>query len=183
MRHGIAAGLGEAGVASDAQRPLTQEGFEKTRAVARGLRALDVRFDLLLSSPLVRARQTAEIVSSELGRPVVIAPSLASGAGAARLRSEIRTRQASVLSLFLVGHEPDLGDLVSWLLSGGEGGNFIQMKKAAVAALEVAFSGDAPVASLRWLMTPKQLMRVAGERPPTPDSPAAGLLDQGGEVD
>ena len=66
MRHGIAADLGEAGVVKDADRPLTPEGREKMKLAAVGLRKAGMKFNLILTSPLLRSRQTAEVVADAL---------------------------------------------------------------------------------------------------------------------
>jgi phosphohistidine phosphatase len=66
LRHGIAHALGEDGSKTDADRTLTDEGRSKVRAVARALRAMDVRFDAIASSPLPRAAETAEIIAESL---------------------------------------------------------------------------------------------------------------------
>src|SRR5215468_8844575 len=84
LRHGIAADMGPEG-SGDAGRPLTEEGIAKMREEARGLLQLGLRLDVLLSSPLVRARQTAEIVGRALNIEIQLAAALAPGCDLARL--------------------------------------------------------------------------------------------------
>ena len=100
MRHGIAADLGEGGVLKDADRPLTLEGRAKLKLAAQGLRELGVKFNVIFTSPLLRARQTAEVVAEILDLPhkVKILDSLAPGRQcSARKRAGVRqcARQAS----------------------------------------------------------------------------------------
>src|SRR5689334_2900287 len=85
LRHGIAADTGPED-SGDAGRPLTEEGIDKLKEAARGLRRLGVRPDVLLSSPLVRARQTAEIVRKAFGIESRLVDALAPGCDITRLR-------------------------------------------------------------------------------------------------
>ena len=66
LRHGLAGEPGAPGCANDSERPLTPEGERKLRQIAKAMKALNLSFDLLLSSPYVRARQTAEIIAAAL---------------------------------------------------------------------------------------------------------------------
>src|SRR5215475_7857649 len=72
LRHGIAVDRGTPGYKKDSDRPLTEEGDEKMRQIAKAILAMDLRFDLILSSPYLRARQTAEIVGAELDEDVTL---------------------------------------------------------------------------------------------------------------
>src|SRR5205085_1765819 len=84
LRHGIASESGPEGT-GDAGRPLTKEGAAKIKAAAHGLRTLNMRIDALLSSPLVRAHETAQIVARELGPELHLANALAPGCDLAAL--------------------------------------------------------------------------------------------------
>src|SRR5437588_3868772 len=106
VRHGIAESNSIA--KPDAERALTPEGKSKMERIAKGLAHANVSIDLILTSPLVRARETAEILARGLGGiELKMLPELASGATATKVAQAIR-RYAKVNALALVGHEPDL---------------------------------------------------------------------------
>src|SRR5262245_39880728 len=116
LRHGIAADVGPEGT-GDAGRPLTAEGIAKLKEAARGLRRLGVRPDVLLSSPLVRARQTAEIVRHALGLDSRLVDALAPGCDIMRLR-ELLGEYRDTKSAMVVGHEPDFSTMIGDLTGG-----------------------------------------------------------------
>lgn len=168
MRHGIAADLGEGGVIRDADRPLTMEGRAKMKQAAAGLGALDLKFNIILTSPLLRARQTAEAVAEvlDLQHRVKIIESLAPGrafatgeAGHAEIFLELGAFQFD--RALLVGHMPDLSELASHLLTGNRNLN-IEFKKGSLCAIEVASLPPRGPALLKWQMTPKHL-RMLGK--------------------
>ena len=114
MRHGIAADLGVGGVIRDADRPLTPEGRAKLQVMAEGMRRLELKFNLIFTSPLLRARQTAEVVADvlELQHKVKLLESLAPGkglVGAESGKAEIFIEMGaySFTRALLVGHQPD----------------------------------------------------------------------------
>jgi phosphohistidine phosphatase len=138
---------------SDAERRLTPEGIEEMKQVARGMRELDLRPDAILSSPLVRARETAELAAAGLGLETLlrIEPHLASGARFDDFLRAVRGLPADSRVL-LVGHEPDLSHVVSTLIGGGR----VRMRKAALACVE--WSPPQPgTGELRWLLNPEQI--------------------------
>src|SRR5689334_8409983 len=114
LRHGIAADHGPDG--TDTSRPLTSEGMEKVRRAARGMERLGMKVDVLLASPLVRARQTAEIVAREFKLHVQSADELAPGCDADRLLELLR--QCATERVMVVGHEPDFSDIIGALTGG-----------------------------------------------------------------
>jgi phosphohistidine phosphatase len=122
------------------------------------MRALELRFDLILSSPLIRARQTAEIVAKELKskQRIVLANELSPGGGVKKLVQKISGLKSSPENLLLVGHEPDLGQLISLLVTGKTGGGFV-LKKGGLAKLELATLRAGKCATLAWLLTPGQM--------------------------
>lgn len=161
VRHGIAIDRTDPMATNDDERWLTDEGKTKTRQVALGLAALGVQVDAILTSPLVRARQTAEIIAKVLQPPreIHISDNLEPGFSVEALCEEI-SRMKGAQSLMLVGHEPDLGDLISTLVWGDDSG-LVQMKKAGVALL--ALSGLPPSERgvvLKWLLPPKALIAL-----------------------
>jgi phosphohistidine phosphatase len=168
MRHGIAADLGEGGVFKDADRPLTLEGRARIKQAAEGIRELALKFNLILTSPLLRARQTAEAVAEvlDLQHKIKILDSLAPG----RAFVESEGKHAEIFlelgayqfdRALLVGHMPDLSELASLLLTGNRNLN-IEFKKGSICAIEVASLPPRGPGLLRWLMAPKHL-RLLGK--------------------
>lgn len=157
IRHGIAAQRGPQ-YPDDTKRPLTTQGIARLRREAEGLVQLDVAFDLVLSSPLVRARQTADIIAGALpGRPnVVTTDTLAPGGSYAAIIDELgkHTRRARIA---LVGHEPDLGEFAARLVGGKKP---IELKKGSVCRIDVQSLPPAGPGRLRWLLTPRMLRKI-----------------------
>src|ERR1035437_7078885 len=108
LRHGIAVEPGTAGYEKDADRTLTPEGERKLGQIAESMKALELSFDLILSSPYLRARQTAEIVASAFraDQKLVLAEELTPGASAKGLIHRINSLNPTPENLLLLGHEP-----------------------------------------------------------------------------
>jgi phosphohistidine phosphatase len=160
LRHGIAVEPGSLAGASDADRPLSQEGKKKMRNIARGMKVLDLSFDLILSSPYVRARETAEIVAHEFGSVLEFTSRLEVGGDPAALVAEVAGRSKDLSDVLLVGHEPQLSKLISYLLAGNSGLS-VTMKKGGLCKLDVPRLRYARSASLDWLLTPSQLSHLS----------------------
>jgi phosphohistidine phosphatase len=130
---------------------------------AAGLLRLQPEFDRILSSPLKRAWQTAEIVKRVYGHedPIERSPDLSPGGSFLRLISALRESQPDD-AVLLVGHQPHLGELISHLVWGSRDAD-VPLKKGGVCHLELLLCRTASPASLRWLLTPKQL-RLLGDR-------------------
>ena len=159
LRHGKAGDRNE-WTGSDFDRPLTAAGTDELRAAALGLRALDVKLDALLSSPLVRAWRTAEIVAAALGLPVTEAPTLAPGCDLDRLAAALKPHGIAS-SVMVVGHEPDFSTLIGLLIARRGATAAVEMKKGACCRVDVSGSlagGDALAGhgTLIWLLTAKQ---------------------------
>src|SRR5690349_22292644 len=120
IRHGIAVDEGTPGYESDSERPLTDKGRKKMRQIAKALRHLGVEFDLILCSPYVRARETAEILADvfKMKEKLVFSDNLIPLGSPEILIGEIIENHA-VDRLAIVGHEPHLSSLISRLTSGG----------------------------------------------------------------
>lgn len=146
---------------ADRLRPLTAEGRERTTITGRAMRRLGVAPALVLSSPLVRARETAALAAAELEtRPeVVIVDFLAPGAGPRVVREAILREYGDVDPLMIVGHEPDLSALVAASIAR-DGSARVQVKKGALVHL-AGFERE--LAELRALFPPKALLAL-GER-------------------
>jgi phosphohistidine phosphatase len=167
MRHGIAAELGVGGVIHDSERPLTPEGRIRLEQSALGLRKLNQKLNVIFTSSLLRARQTAETVAVafEMQSKIKVLESLAPGQaleGAASGFPEIFIEMGSYSfnRVLLVGHQPDLSELASYLLTGHRNLN-IEFKKGAVCAIEVTSIPPRGPGLLLWHATPKQLRQVA----------------------
>jgi len=161
MRHGLAVEPGTAGYSNDADRPLTPKGRRKLRRAAETMKALDLSFDLILSSPLRRARQTAAILAKALNAQerLELSGSLAPG-NAARTIIECLRRLPMPDNVLLVGHEPGLSQLIA-LLVAGDSGLSVSMKKGGLCKLSAESLKPGRCATLEWLLTPKQMALMA----------------------
>jgi phosphohistidine phosphatase len=161
VRHGIAIDREDPKCPADPERYLTEEGIEKTKAVAKGLTALGVTPGLFLTSPYTRAVQTAEIFANALDysrQKIRRSELLLPGAEPTLLfRELVREKQAS--SIFLFGHAPHLDDVIATAL--GSKKHVTALKKAGVALLELKRISPS-MGTLVWLATPK-LLRRAGK--------------------
>lgn len=152
LRHGIAeeTKLGSA----DATRALTQKGRQKLRQVLSLVRSAVARPSLILTSPLVRAVQTAEVAAEvfayqgELLRTKALLPT-ASPQG---VWQELRAHQKEQ-KLLLVGHEPLLSQIVSYLLAAPR--LRVDLKKAGLVRIDVETFSAVPSGTLKWFVTPK----------------------------
>lgn len=142
---------------SDAERALTPQGEDEMRRVAAGVQALKLEFDILLSSPLVRARQTAEHVARTLDIEdrLTITPVLGGGCRMGDLQTLLKNCSTRSRVL-LIGHEPDFSMLVGSLIGGG----IVRIRKASLACLDVAVVQPGG-AELRWLLNPEHLAALA----------------------
>jgi phosphohistidine phosphatase len=158
IRHGIAAEKGT--YCRDAERPLIKEGRRQTQKVARKLRKRDLNFDLILTSPLVRARETAQILAKGgLSSQIVENPDLAPLGNFSNWLIWLTDWHKSNLgqSLALVGHQPDLGHWAERLVWGNARGN-IDLKKAGIIGINLP-EGEHILGQglLFWLTEPKLL--------------------------
>jgi len=151
LRHGQA-GNRQDWQEDDSKRPLTVEGKKRMQREAAAIWRLDPSLDVIISSPLVRALQTAEIVAKARGSAVRLVTDgrLAPGFGSERLTA-IMAEHRNAKGLMLVGHEPDLSETISQVTGGR-----IAMKKGALACVEVE-DPSALEGTLAWLIPPKVL--------------------------
>ena len=157
IRHGIAEARGDAWP-DDAKRPLSEDGMSRLKKEARGLARLNLAFDVILTSPLVRTRQTAEIVASGLdSRPAIVnIDSLAPGAAYAALVADLE-KHARKHSIALVGHEPGIGELAARLIGSRHP---IEFKKGAVCRIDLDEVPPSGPGDLRWMLTPRILRSI-----------------------
>jgi phosphohistidine phosphatase len=164
LRHGLAGSREDWG-GSDAERPLTDKGRSRSQAAARGLALLGVAPGVILTSPYLRAAETAQLTAEVLGAPVVEVQELEPG----RLQQSYRRllqRYADDSSLLLVGHEPDLSACIGTLIAGSASAR-IDLKKGACALLRLdaaelaaKASVSGPAATLLWLLTARALSAI-----------------------
>jgi phosphohistidine phosphatase len=157
IRHGLAAERGD-NYPDDTKRPLTSDGVQKLRREAKALLALDVTFDVILTSPLVRTRQTAEIIGAAFRNPppIVNMPSLAPGGSHNAIVEELAKQQRRH-RIALVGHEPGIGELAGRLVGLRRP---IEFKKGAICRIDVAALPPTGPGRLRWFLTPRILRKI-----------------------
>ena len=170
LRHGKAEPLGPA-YPRDDERPLSPGGWRRTERSAKGMAAANVAVDAIISSPLLRARQTAEIVHLGLGVAAEIEYSDALATGDLMgILSAVRSHERSK-GVMLVGHEPTLSQLISILAFGAPGGA-LDLKPGGLCKLQTYAIGLRQCAMVRWFLTPKQLVGL-GRRSPAGNRGAA----------
>jgi phosphohistidine phosphatase len=156
IRHAIAVDEYE----DDSQRPLSDKGKKKMRQIAKGLRTLGVDFDLILSSPYVRAKETAEILADvfKTKADVAFSENLVPMGDPDLLIAEMNEKY-SANSVALVGHEPHLTALIGLLVS--ESANLdMTLKKGGVCRLSADDLHHSRKATLEWLITPGILVEI-----------------------
>ena len=160
LRHAIALTCAEAGVREDSERPLSSEGKEKMKRIAEGFGRIGMEVDLVLSSPYVRARDTALIAHEGLGLKgrLEFAEALASGRPTKDVLEELRGRFRKWARIMVVGHEPDLSMLISRVTSGGR--LHVEMKKAGLAKIAIHETAPEMRGTLEYLVTPKVMLHV-----------------------
>jgi phosphohistidine phosphatase len=154
VRHGIAIDREDPNCPPEAERYLTEEGVERTSQVAKGIAALGAHADLLISSPYVRATQTAAIFAKALDYPeqkIRHTESLLPGAEPAVLLREL-AREKNASSVLCFGHAPHVDALLA--ATAGAQRHITSMKKAGVAFVELKRVSP-PSGQLVWLVTPK----------------------------
>ena len=163
LRHGLAAELTTAGLTKDSERPLTPKGRRKLRKIAAGMKALELKFDVILCSPYVRARETAEIVAAAMRarKKIEFTAALTPGGSHSELIKQIN-HSPDFQEVLLVGHEPHLSEFISLLVSGKSGLSVV-MKKGGLCKLTIESLSCGRCAALEWLLTPGQMVLMAGE--------------------
>lgn len=157
VRHAIAADRGSEW-RDDSKRPLTERGINRFKDAVKGLRRLDVVVDEIFTSPLVRARQTADILAAGLdGKPPIkVLDALAPGHTAASVMAQL-ARVAKRRRIALIGHEPDLGELAAHLIGAGRA---LPFKKGGVCRIDLGSLTSKHAASLTWFLPPNFLRQV-----------------------
>ena len=161
IRHAIAVDEGTSDYESDSERPLTDKGRKKMRQIAKGLRNLGVEFDLILSSPYVRARETAEILADvfKMKKKILFSDNLIPMGNPELLITEVNEKY-SVNSIALIGHEPHLSTLVGLLVAENAKID-VTLKKGGVCYLSADDLHHEHRATLEWLLTPGIMMEIS----------------------
>jgi phosphohistidine phosphatase len=162
LRHGLAAERGTGKHPTDADRPLTGRGERKLRRVADALIAMELSFDRIFSSPYLRARQTAELIAHALKAAKILefTDTLTPGGTSKEVVEFLDSLKPVPDRVLLVGHEPNMSDLIS-LLVAGESNLSVAMKKGGLCKLSADVLSPRRCASLEWLLTPKQMGLMA----------------------
>ena len=161
IRHGIAMDRDEFAKTcpDDGLRPLTKEGRKKMRQAAAGLKSIIKAIDVLVSSPLTRAVETAEIVGEVFRVKASERAELVPSRRPAGLLEWLR-RQPTDATVAIVGHEPHLGLCASWLLTGLEESH-VEFKKGGVCRIDFPDKVAAGHGVLRWHLAPAHLRKLA----------------------
>jgi phosphohistidine phosphatase len=162
VRHGRAGSpveFARSGMGDDL-RPLTVEGRRRMRRNAEGLKAIVGKLDAIVTSPLVRAVETAQIVARAFGKVEMAELADLAPGGAREKVVRWLKEQPNGSTVAIVGHEPTLSGLASWLVCGGDS-HIFELKKGGACAVHLADKPAEGAGELLWLMTPRQLRRQA----------------------
>ncbi len=157
VRHAIAADRGEAWP-DDSKRPLTERGVERFKEGVAGLVWLGVQVDVVLTSALVRAKQTAQYLSSGLPSkpPIKVVDALSPGHSPAEMMEQIAREGRGHSRIAIVGHEPDLGELTGWLLGTKRA---VPIKKGGACRIDLDML-SARHGTLAWQLPPRALRKL-----------------------
>ena len=158
IRHGVAAERGS-DYPDDSKRPLTSDGIAKLRREAKALAALGVDFDQIISSPLVRTKQTADVFAQVLpsNPPVSLSDALAPAGTPGAVFQEM-SKHMRKGRIALVGHEPNMGELAARLIGARTA---IEFKKGAICRIDFEVFPPKGHGMLRWFVTPRMLRKLA----------------------
>ena len=169
LRH-ASAGKSKQNPRQDDKRPLDKDGVRQCASMGRALAALDTQVDVILSSPLKRAAQTAALVANEMGHEGKIAFTDVLGKDAEyEAFHDLVRKQLKRDAIMVVGHNPTLSEFISRIVSGGASDRAVDLKKGAVARVE--YDGRKP-GTLEWCLPPKtvetiQSAAIKSSRPKT----------------
>jgi phosphohistidine phosphatase len=155
VRHAIAAERGEAWPDDDV-RPLTTRGVHRFKDSLPGLKWLDASIDEIFTSPLLRAKQTADLLAAAAGSPVKTLDVLAPGHTPAVVMTQL-AKTAKRNRIALVGHEPGLGELAAHLIGSSHSLTF---KKGGICRIDLGALSAKKTGSLVWFITPKALRKL-----------------------
>ena len=158
IRHGVAAERGS-DYPDDSKRPLTNDGIAKLRREAKALVALGVDFDQIISSPLVRTKQTADVFAQILpSNPSVAMSDALAPAGTPTAVFQELSKHMRKGRIALVGHEPNIGELAARLIGARHA---IEFKKGAICRIDFEVLPPKGQGMLCWFVTPRILRKLA----------------------
>jgi phosphohistidine phosphatase len=162
LRHGLAVEGGTPGFKDDSLRPLLPKGKKQLKKIARAMKEMDLEFDLILSSPYLRAKETVEIVAAGLKceKRLNFSPALAAEKDPSHLIPVLQKIKPAPKQILLVGHEPFLSRLISLLTTGGLDLH-LDFAKGGLCKLEIEKLHVGKCAVLVWLLTPRQMKLMA----------------------
>ena len=160
LRHGQANDPAGLYIGKDWQRPLTPKGMKKMKKECRGMRSLQLEFDLILTSPLVRARQTAEVVAKAFDAQDKLEDCeyLASGGDHDLLVKQLQSSPEGY-RILLVGHEPDLSMFIAAIALGNDDAT-VNLRKGGLCKVVIDNPSQTFKGTLEWLLTPRQLLMM-----------------------
>ena len=157
IRHGVAAERGD-DFPDDSKRPLTNAGISRLRKEAKALDALDVAFDHIISSPLVRTKQTADVFAELLkSKPSVSQSDALAPAGTSTAVIQELAKHMRKGRIALVGHEPNLGELAGRLIGARMP---LEFKKGGICRIDFEVFPPKGIGQLRWFVTPRMLRQI-----------------------
>ena len=145
----------------DDLRPLTPDGRRKMRRIAKGIKSMVEHIDLLATSPLTRAEQTAQILAKAYGIEIGEVVEALRPDSPLQMFAEWARNHSPRSAITIVGHEPHLSELVTWLMTGASESR-IALKKGGACFLSFDGAVGRAEGNLEWLATPSQLRRLAG---------------------
>lgn len=152
MRHGIAEDA--LLLQSDADRKLTEKGTLRTAMVAKAMKAFAPSIDRIISSPYIRAMETAEIIARILGlEPNILSDRRLTPGGSYQGFSELLKENDDAENILITGHEPSMGDFISGICADGK--LMIDVKKASITAIEIYRLRPHAVGVLHWSLPPR----------------------------
>jgi phosphohistidine phosphatase len=158
IRHGVAAERGDE-YPDDSKRPLTSAGISRLRKEARALDAMDIGFDHIITSPLVRTRQTADVFAETLKtKPSVSQSDALAPAGTPVAVIQEIGKHSKKGRIALVGHEPNIGELAARLIGARTP---LEFKKGAICRIDFDVLPPKGTGQLRWFVTAKMLREIA----------------------
>ncbi len=159
LRHGLAVDRSKPGYKKDADRPLTPKGKQRLWRVAEAMEELELEFDAIVTSPFLRATQTAEIIAEafELGKKLSSTEHLTPSGNPKLLLEYLNQLAPAPKNVLLVGHEPYLSQFIGLLVAGNTNAQ-VDLKKGALCKLEIETLRCGRCATLAWLLTPKQML-------------------------
>ena len=157
IRHGVAAERGDE-YPDDSKRPLTSAGITRLRKEARALDALGIGFDHIITSPLVRTKQTADVFAEGLKtKPSVSTSDALAPAGTPAAVIQDVGKHSKKGRIALVGHEPNMGELAARLIGARMP---LEFKKGAICRIDFDAFPPKGAGQLRWFLTPRMLRNI-----------------------